>query len=258
MTPSGEKLKGSVAVVTGGEGGIGSAIVGLFADSGATVVSVDALSEPRADSPVRRHAGAHYENVDITHEAAVARLFQQVRSAHGPVDILVNCAGIVGPAKQAHELDEAEFDLLFQVNVKGTWLVTKHALPQMMALGRGSIVNFSSIAGVVGGTSAQALYHASKGAIRAMSKADAVAYAPHGIRVNAVFPGSIDTPMSRETAAKFPGGAEAHSAAIIGKHPLGRRGTPAEIAAGVLYLASSDASFVTGAELAIDGGYTAQ
>lgn len=170
----------------------------------------------------------------------------------------MNCAAVLGSPTPAHEVTEDEFDRLFRVNVKGTWLMTKHALPHMMAAKRGSIVNFSSIAGVVGGTSRQAIYHSTKGAIRAMSKADAVAYAPHGVRVNSVYPGSISTRMAEETALSSPLGYEEHVRAISAKHPLGRRGLPEEVAQGVLFLASSEAGFITGAELAIDGGYTAQ
>lgn len=250
-------LDGLVAVVTGGEGGIGNAIVARFAREGAVVVSVDVAAEPRPGSPVERYETAHYRSADVGSEEQVRDLFTDISEHLGPVRVLVNCAAVVGEGKPAHELTEEEFDFICRINIKGSWLMTKYAVPQMMDVGGGSIVNFSSIAGLVGGTSAQAIYHSTKGAIRAMSKADAIAYAPQGIRVNTVFPGSIDTPMAREAASKNPLGADEHSRAIIAKHPLGRRGTPEEIAAGVLYLASSEASFVTGAELAIDGGYTA-
>lgn len=252
------RLRDTVAVVTGGEGGIGSAVVRLFLEHGARVVSVDTLPAPGPGSASRLGDRLRYYRADISREAEVSELFEQIAEEVGVPGVLVNCAAVLGEGTPAHEATGEEFDCLYDVNVRGTWLMTKYAVREMIAAGGGSIVNFSSIAGLVGGTSGQALYHSTKGAIRAMSKADAVAYAPHGIRVNSVYPGSIETSMSRETAEKSPLGADAHTRAINARHPLGRRGTPEEVAHGVLFLASDEASFVTGAELAIDGGYTAQ
>ena len=254
--PGALRLRGEIAVVTGGDGGIGSAVVQLFAQHGATVVSVDTAPVP--GSPTTRDPAIGYRQVDVADEDSVRELYRGIVDDVGRPTILINCAAILGRAAAAHEVSVEEFEAIHRVNVRGTWLMTKHAIPHMIEARRGSIVNFSSIAGMVGGTSRQAIYHSTKGAIRAMSRADAVAYASQGIRVNSVYPGSIETRMSRETAESSPLGAEAHTRTISAKHPLGRRGRPEEVAHGVLFLASSEASFVTGAELAIDGGYTAQ
>lgn len=258
MTALGGRLTGELAVVTGGEGGIGSEIVRTFLSEGATVVSLDRLAEPAEGSPVHESDRAFYLSVDIGTEASVKAAFEAIESQHGPVSVLINCAAIVGEGKRTVDVTEDEFDFIYRINVKGSWLTTKYAVPQMIARGGGSIVNFSSIAGLVGGTSANSIYHGTKGAVRLMSKHDAVSYAKDGIRVNTVHPGSVETPMAMEAAKKNPLGAEAHSKAIIDKHPLGRRGTPKEIANAVLFLASSESSFVTGTELVVDGGYTAQ
>ena len=251
------RLVGKTAIVTGGEGGIGSAIVSLFVEHGARVISVDVLPEAPEQSVTRQTENAHYRQLNITDEESVQQAIHEIINEFGRVDILVNNAGIVNAGGPAHEATVQHFDTIFNVNVKGTWLLTKHLVPHFIEHGNASIINFSSIAGLVGGTSAQALYHATKGAIRSMTKADAVVYAPHGIRINSVHPGSIDTPMSRATAELNPAGAEAHHKAITAKHPIGRKGHPSEIAYGVLYLASDESSFVTGTELVIDGGYTA-
>ena len=171
------------------------------------------------------------------------------------IDILVNNAGISGTGKPTHEISEVEWDALMAVNVKGVFFCTKHALPYMMAAGAGSIINLSSIYGLVGAPDAPP-YHASKGAVRLMSKTDALLYAPH-IRVNSVHPGFIWTPLVEHfvnTAAD----PVSVRAALDAKHPLGHVGDADDVAWGIVYLASDEAKFVTGSELVIDGGYTAQ
>jgi NAD(P)-dependent dehydrogenase (short-subunit alcohol dehydrogenase family) len=252
------RLEGKVAVVTGGEGGIGVAVVDLFIKNGARVVSLDVLEQPHENSPILSDPESTYLRVDVGSEASVSQTIEKVLTIYPRVDILVNGAGIAGEGKLSHEISEEEFDLLFRVNVKGTWLMTKHLVPHFMKAGGGSVINLSSIAGLVGGVSAQSIYHSTKGAVRLLTKADAVAYAPHGIRVNSVHPGSIDTPLSQKVADKNPGGPEAHFAKIIAKHPIGRRGRPEEIAYAVMFLASDESSFITGIEMPVDGGYTAQ
>lgn len=255
--PKQGRLSGKTAIVTGGEGGIGSAIVALFVSQGAQVISIDINEAAPTKSITHTSESAHYLQLNITDEHAVQEKVQNIIDTFGRIDVLVNNAGIIKAGGKSHEASVADFDAIFDVNVKGSWLMTKAVLPHFMENGQGSIINFSSIAGLVGGTSDQALYHATKGAIRAMTKADAITYAPYKIRVNSVHPGSVETDFNREAAMSNPEGLEAHNRKMEAKHPLGRKGKPEEIAYGVLYLASEESSFVTGTELVIDGGYTA-
>ena len=177
-------------------------------------------------------------------------------AAHfGRLDILVNNAGISGANKPTHEMTEAEWDFVQAVNVKGVFFGVKHAIPHLKAAGGGSIINLSSIYGLVGAGDVPA-YHASKGAVRLMSKNDALTYAPDRIRVNSIHPGFIWTPMVAhflESAGDVAEGRKATDAL----HPLGHMGEADDIAWGAVYLASDEAKFVTGSELVIDGGYTA-
>ncbi len=168
----------------------------------------------------------------------------------------MNAAGIIGPAGASHTASVSDFDTIFNVNVKGVWLMTKYVVPGMIDKGAGSIVNFSSIHGITGGKNVP-LYHATKGAVRLLSKSDAAAYGSHGIRVNSIHPGSMNTRMSRRSAEQSDIGAEQYYKQLVGSNPLPRQGEPDEIAYGVLYLASDESRFTTGSELVIDGGYTA-
>lgn len=254
------RVEGKVAIVTGGAGGIGRAICEILAREGATVVAIDLGEQAGREivDQIERDGGrVAYRQLDVTDETAVESVFGEVADRFGKIDVLVNNAGIQGPSKPAHEATEEEFDAVFSVNVKGTWLCTKHALRHMLRGGSGSIINLSSINGLVGGSGIP-LYHATKGAVRLMSKADAITYAKEGIRVNSVHPGSIVTPLSEGVAQSQPRGAEEYLRKLIEAHPLGRRGEPEDIAFGVLYLASDESKFVTGSELVIDGGYTAR
>jgi NAD(P)-dependent dehydrogenase (short-subunit alcohol dehydrogenase family) len=178
-----------------------------------------------------------------------------VASKFDKISILVNNAGISGVNKPTHEVTAEEWNHLMGVNVNGVFFCTKHALPFMLLNGKGSIVNLSSIYGLVSAPDVPP-YHASKGAVRMMSKTDALIYAPNQIRVNSVHPGYIWTPMV-ENFLKDSGDVEAGRAAVAGLHPLGHMGEVDDIAYGVLYLASDESKFVTGTELVIDGGYTA-
>ncbi|MFF2329504.1 MULTISPECIES: SDR family NAD(P)-dependent oxidoreductase [unclassified Streptomyces] len=245
------RVHGKVALVTGGAGGIGAEICRVLTAHGATVVAADV-------APAERYTGgaAAYRELDITDEQAVERTFDEIAGTYGRIDILVNNAGITGPVKPAHEATEKEFDALFAVNVKGTWLCTKHAVRHMLPARSGSIINLSSVNGLVGGARIP-LYHASKGAVRLMSKADAATYAASGIRVNSLHPGSIDTELSRSLSADPSPEAAAYARRMLDSTPMGHRGTPQDIAYGVLYLASDESRFVTGTELVVDGGYTA-
>jgi NAD(P)-dependent dehydrogenase (short-subunit alcohol dehydrogenase family) len=175
----------------------------------------------------------------------------------GGLHVLVNNAGIAGSDKPTHELTEAEWDQVQAVNVKGVFFCTKHAIAAMKRAGGGSIVNLSSIYGMVGSEDVNP-YHASKGAVRLMSKTDALTYARDHIRVNSVHPAFIWTPMVENHLKRKGGDLEALKQGVAALHPIGRIGEPDDIAWGVVYLASDEAKFVTGSELVIDGGYTAR
>jgi NAD(P)-dependent dehydrogenase (short-subunit alcohol dehydrogenase family) len=179
-----------------------------------------------------------------------------VADAFGHLDVLVNNAGIPGVNKPTHEVTLEEWNRVISVNLNGVFLCTKHAIPYMRQAGGGSIINLSSIYGLVGAPDLPP-YHAAKGGVRLMSKTDALFYAADGIRVNSVHPGFIWTPMVENVCREL-GDVEAARRHLTKLHPIGRLGEPEDIAYGILYLASDEAKFVTGSELVIDGGYTAR
>ncbi|HEU4685506.1 MAG TPA: SDR family oxidoreductase, partial [Nitrospira sp.] len=196
-----------------------------------------------------------YWHLDVSREDEVQRVFAEIASTFGRIDVLVNNAGISGVDKPTHEVTEAEWDRLMGVNVKGVFFGTKHAVPFMIRSGGGSIINLSSIYGLVGSPGLSP-YHASKGAVRLMSKTDALLYAKHNIRVNSLHPGFIWTPMVEQYVKTSAQGVDRSQ--LDAAHPIGHMGEPEDIAFAVLYLASSESKFVTGSELVVDGGYTAQ
>ncbi|MFF1552972.1 SDR family NAD(P)-dependent oxidoreductase [Rhodococcus erythropolis] len=243
------RLEGKICLITGAAGGIGRATCELFESEGARVFATDILEgNPFAGTPIS------YYQADIADAQAVSKTIESIRQETGRIDVLVNNAGITGPSQQAHEISEEDFDKLFAINVRGPWLCTRYTVPIMKKNGGGSIINMSSINGLVGGSTIP-VYHSTKGAIRLMTKADAISYAQSGIRVNSIHPGSISTPLALAVADGI--GEEFH-ANVLASHPLGRRGEPMEVAYGILFLASDEASFVTGIELPIDGGFTAR
>jgi NAD(P)-dependent dehydrogenase (short-subunit alcohol dehydrogenase family) len=253
------RVEEKAAIVTGGALGIGRATCELLAREGAKVAIVDLLDkegEELAGKIVRAGGTARYWRADVSRESDIERVFREIGDAFGRIDVLVNNAGISGASKPTHELTEEEWDRVQAVNVKGVFFCTKHAIPWMLRAGGGSIVNLSSIYGLVGAPDAPP-YHASKGAVRLMSKTDALLYAKQGIRVNSVHPGFIWTPMV-EKFLRAQGDVEKLRRALDALHPLGRVGEPEEVAYGILYLASDESKFVTGSELVIDGGYTAR
>jgi len=249
------RLEGKVAAITGGALGIGRATAQRMVQEGATVAILDILDEP--GEALARELGnrARYFHCEVTREADVAAAITSVVEAFGRLDILVNNAGISGASKPTHEITEEEWDFVQAVNVKGVFFGTKHAIPHLKAAGGGSIINLSSIYGLVGAPDAPP-YHASKGAVRLMSKTDAMIYAPDRIRVNSVHPGFIWTPMVQH-AIEDAENPEEMKAATTMLHPLGHMGEPDDIAWAIVYLASDEAKFVTGSELVVDGGYTA-
>lgn len=254
-----KRLPHKTVFVTGGALGIGRATCLLLAREGARVAITD-LRHAEGGALAREITAAggtaRYWHLDVAREAEVQRVFADVAAAFGPVTVLVNNAGIAGANKPTHELTEAEWDAVQAVNVKGPFFCTKHAIAGMRRAGGGSIINLSSIYGLVGAADVPP-YHASKGAVRLMTKTDALLYAPDRIRVNSVHPGYIWTPMV-EGVGRDAGDLEKFRAEVGARHPLGHLGEPDDVAYGILYLASDESRFVTGTELIIDGGYTAQ
>ena len=255
-----DRLKGKVAIVTGSAMGIGRSACLLLAREGATVAVTDVLDEPgRKTTHEIQSAGgkAEFWHLDVAQEANVKRVFAEIKAKFGRLDVLVNNAGISGVNKPTHEVTEAEWDTLMAVNVKGAFFCTKHVIPYLKAGGGGSIINLSSIYGIVGAGDVPP-YHASKGAVRLMTKNDAIIYAPDKIRVNSIHPGFIWTAMVENFAAGLPVGIDEARQAMAAKHPLGHVGEPDDIGWGIVYLASDESKFITGSEVVIDGGYTAQ
>lgn len=246
------RLDGKVALISGAARGQGEAEARLFVAEGAKVVLGDVLVEQgqQVAADLRARGGqAMFVKLDVTQEADWQRAVETAVSTYGRLDILINNAGIF-PTEGVEATDLALWDRVVTINQTGVWLGMKYAIPAMRQAGGGAIVNISSIAGIIGSGMAAA-YHGTKGAVRLLTKTAAIEYAKEGIRINSVHPGGVDTDMLRVL------GEEGRRAAMLA-HPLGRFATPQDIAYGVLYLASDEASFVTGAELVIDGGYTAR
>jgi NAD(P)-dependent dehydrogenase (short-subunit alcohol dehydrogenase family) len=254
------RLKDKVCVITGGSVGIGRACAERMADEGATVAIFDVLDEPgraAVEALAARGARAGYWHVEVTDEAAVRDAMAEVVARFGALHVVVNNAGISGTTKPTHEVTEQEWDRVMAVNVKGVFFCTKHAIAHLRAAGGGSIINLSSIYGLVGAPDVPP-YHASKGAVTLMTKTDAMIYAPDAIRVNSIHPGYIWTPMVEHHLLASGATDLAAAREEVGKlHPLGHMGKPDDIAWGAVYLASDESRFMTGAELVIDGGYTA-
>ena len=255
------RLKDKVALITGAAAavpgelmGFGGATAHLFVHEGARVVISDVRDESgeRAAAALREIGGeALYLHLDVTSEEAWRAAVEATITAYGRLDVLVNNAG--GCVSTSIEtLSPAEWDMELATHAKGVFLGTRHAIPAMRAGGGGSIVNVSSIAGIVGSATSPA-YSAAKGAIRLFTKATALQYAHENIRANSVHPGYADTPMTAEQFAE-----PAVREELLGKTPLRRLGTADDVAYGILYLACDESSFVTGSELVIDGGVTAQ
>ena len=246
------RLKDKVAIVTGGAHGMGEAEARLFANEGAAVVIADVLvdiGEALAADINARQGRAMFVRADVTSEVDWQNLIAETIEIYGKLDILVNNAGISGSAVGS-DLSLEGWNRLMSVNATGVFLGTTLAAQEMAKAGRGSIVNISSIMGFVGGAEGHPGYSASKGAVRLLTKSAAVRWGPQGVRVNSVHPGYMPAMLNGANA----GG----RAAKIPMTPLRRLGEPIEVAYGVLFLASEEASFVTGTELVIDGGYIAQ
>lgn len=255
-----KRLEGKVAAVTGGANGLGEAIALRLGDEGAAVALLDRDEQRGREVAAQlqeRGIRALFATADVTREDQVRAALDQAAKELGGLHVLVNNAGIEGANQPTHELPLQEWERVMAVNVTGVFLCTKHAIPHLRAAGGGSIVNISSIYGIVGGGDVPP-YHAAKGAVRTMSKNDALTYAPDRIRVNSLHPGFIFTAMVKRHAQHSGLPEEAVRQHLDSLHPLGGTGTPDDIAWGVVYLASDQARWVTGSELVIDGGYTAR
>ena len=246
------RFENKVVLITGGTRGIGLATAELFAGEGAHVVIVGRdeakTTEAARKVLVRGIAG------DLSKAVDCERIVTRTLSLHNRLDVLVNCAGVIFRNRTVEQTSEEEWDMTFDVNVKGTFLMNKHALPALRE-SRGCIVNVSSYVGLVGFAGASA-YAASKAAILNLTRSMALDHAREGIRVNAVCPGSVDTEMIHDAWEQF-GDVEEAQRLWAEKHPLGRIATADEIGRVILFLASEEASFITGAALPVDGGITA-
>jgi 3(or 17)beta-hydroxysteroid dehydrogenase len=249
------RLEGKVALISGGARGIGAATARLFAREGARVVLGDLL-DPEArgvESEINGAGGqAAFVHLDVTSEGDWTRAVAAAESRFGRLDALVNNAGI-GGAGRIEDTSREEWSRVMEVNATGVFLGTKAAIPALRRAGAGAIVNISSQLGLVGMDDSSPQYQASKGAVRLLTKLTALQYAKEGIRANSVHPGPIVTPMTEKRRAD-----PVIRARMVSRIPLGRYGEAEEIAYGVLYLASDESRFVTGSELVIDGGWTAQ
>ncbi len=254
------RVAGKVAVVTGGALGIGRASAIRLAEEGAAVAVLD-INDDAGKAVAAEIEGsggqAGYWHVDVADEEAIRQCYEEVAERFGGLHVLVNNAGIAGVDKPTDEVSREEWETLFNINVTGVFLCTKHAIGHMRKAGSGSIINLSSIYGLIGAADLPP-YHASKGAVRLMSKNDALFYASENIRVNSIHPAYIWTPLVEDLGKQHPDGVEAFRKLLDDKHPIGHVGEPDDIAWGVVYLASDESKFVTGSELIIDGGYTAQ
>jgi NAD(P)-dependent dehydrogenase (short-subunit alcohol dehydrogenase family) len=249
------RLTGKVALISGGARGMGAAEARLFAAEGAKVVIGDVLEAQgrEVEAEIKAAGGeAVFVRLDVTDEADWQRAVQTAVSQFGQLHILVNNAGVSGQGR-VEDVTLEEWNRVMDINSTGVFLGTKTAIPAMRQAGGGSIVNISSQLGLVGVDNSSPQYQASKGSVRLLTKATAMQYAQDGIRVNSVHPGPIETPMT-EARRSDP----EVRALMLSRIPLGRYGQAADVAMGVLYLASDEASFITGSELVIDGGWTAQ
>jgi cyclopentanol dehydrogenase len=245
------RLDGKVALITGAARGQGETEARLFAQEGAQVVLTDVLVEPgqQVAASIRTNGGeATFLQLDVSNPDEWHEVVRHTVQTYGRLDILINNAGI---AQRAGLLETSleDWDRLMDINLKGVFLGMKYAIPAMLESGGGTVINISSTSGIVGFPGGTA-YHAAKGGVRLLTKVVAAEFATRGIRVNSIHPGIVETPMTDNMAPQ-------RMQLLLERTPMGRKGQPQEIAYGALFLASDEASFMTGAELVIDGGMTA-
>jgi NAD(P)-dependent dehydrogenase (short-subunit alcohol dehydrogenase family) len=238
------RLDGKVCVITGAAGGIGRAACEAFAREGATVVGIDLAADAPGELALR---------VDVTDDAAVRGMYREVRERFGRIDVLFNNAGI-SPNDDASVLDTSleAWQRVQDVNLKSVFLCCKHGIPHLLERGGGSVINTASFVAVLGAATSQISYTASKGGVLALSRELGVQFAREGVRVNALCPGPVDTPLLRELFAKDP----EQAARRLVHVPMGRFAEASEIAAGAVFLASDESSFVTASAFMVDGGIT--
>lgn len=247
---------GQVALVTGASSGMGLATAQAFAEAGAAVLLADINETALNEATETFRSGGHQVLgvvCDVTDEAQVAAMVDQAVAAFGRLDMAFNNAGIQAPPSDAADEPADTFDRINAVNLRGVWACMKHELRHMRDQGSGAIVNCSSLGGLVG-IPGRAAYHASKHGVIGLTSSAALEYAPRGVRINAICPGTFETPM---VAAMIASG-ELDKAAALANQPIGRFGRADEIASTVLWLCSPGASFIVGVALPVDGGYTAQ
>lgn len=252
------KLHDRAAVITGAGSGIGRAMALLFAREGARILAADVNADAAQETAALVEGAGGQAlplQVNVTEPAEVEAMLRRARDAFGGVQILCNNAGI-GSTTDVVDCEPDEWDRVMAVNVKGVYLGCKYGIPLMLENGGGSIVNTASVAGMVGIVK-RAVYCASKGAVIALTRQVAVEYVERGIRCNCVCPGTVDSPWVGRLLSQADDPPSAR-AALIARQPIGRLGTPEEVAAAALYLCSDDASFITGSSLVLDGGWTAK
>lgn len=247
------RLKGKVTLITGAASGLGQATALLFAKEGAKVVVADVneIGGVETVDPIRSAGGeATFVRTDVTSAKDAEAMVKATIDAYGKLDVLFNNAGIAMRLPVV-ELPEADWDRCIDINLKGVYLSSKYAIPEMINNGGGSIINMASIFGIVGART-RAAYAASKGGVVNLTRSMALDYAPYQIRVNCICPGFVETPLFKGVVKS-----QEEYQALVNLHPMGRLGTPMDVAYGALYLASDESAFVTGIALPIDGGYTA-
>ena len=239
------RFDGRVALITGGASGIGAATARRIVDEGGSVVIADIADDAGRELVESCGARAHYVHLDVTDEQEWTAAVDETVAQFGRLDILVNNAG-GGHYEPIEDTTKEVWDRVIALSQTSVFLGTKAASAALHASGHGSVVNISSVYGLVGGTGGSPAYHAAKGAVRLLTKNTAIAWWPDGVRVNSVHPGFIDTPLLKD-----------HRERIAAATPSGRLGTAEEVANVIVFLASDEASFVTGAEFVVDGGHTA-
>jgi NAD(P)-dependent dehydrogenase (short-subunit alcohol dehydrogenase family) len=247
-------LEGKVALVTGAASGIGRATAGLFAAQGARVVASDLDAGAGEQAVAELDGTAAFVPADVRDGAAVAALVDRAVQEHGRLDLAANCAGVGGGHGSTHDYDAEDWNRIVDINLRGTWLSMRHQIAAMLAAGHGgSVVNVASTLSLRGSPFGSP-YSASKHGVLGLTRTAALEFATQGIRVNAVCPGAIDTPMMDETFARFPGFREM----LMGLVPMQRMGRPDEVAHAIAWLSCDGASFVTGEGLTVEGGLLAR
>jgi len=259
MVLSERRFKGKGVIITGGASGIGKATAERFLEEGAKVAILD-VSEKNAEAALKELKKKGFTPLiltgDVTKSSDVKKMVRTAKAKLGRIDVLFNNAGILVEGT-VEDVTEKDWDRIMAVNVKGVFLMSKEVVPIMLKQRKGAIVNNASCSGLVGDRNAIA-YNTSKGAVVLMTKCMALDYAKKNIRVNCVCPGEIDTPMFRQEARSRKMPVEEYRKELCEYHPIGRLGVPSEVANAVLFLASDQASFITGAAFSVDGGYTCQ